>query len=160
MRLQMSKLKLVVPIFFFFLGSPPSVLAQDGTDSGLVMFQLMEMKWQELADGRRLGHETTRGFFFTENPASPLHNAVALCRNTQVFPEKAETPDFEVSLCEAQDADGNVTWFVSNPDGSLNFVRGTGKYDGITGSVTAVGGIQRQDDVHMAKFELTWQVID
>jgi len=133
--------------------------AGEKTDSGTAMFQLLEMKWQELADGRRLGHETTRGFFFTENPESPLHNAVVLCRNTQVFQPDGTSPEFEVSFCETQDPAGNLTWFVSNNQGSFDFLRGTGKFEGITGEVRGVGGISRQDDVHMAILEVVWKIV-
>ena len=159
----MQMTKKIIPCFaltclFAFTFALP-VQAGENSDSGTAMFQLLEMEWQELADGRRLGHEKTRGFFFTENPESPLHSAVVLCRNTQVFTDK-ERPDYEVSFCEAQDSDGNLTWFVSNNSGSFDFIRGSGKFEGISGSVQPTGGVQRQDDVHVPYFKITWTVAE
>lgn len=39
-------------------------VAESGIDHGYVMFELVGIEWQDLTDGRRLGHEETRGYVF------------------------------------------------------------------------------------------------
>ena len=64
----------------------------------------------------------------------------------------------EVSFCETQDPDGDFTWLVSRPgpERRLEFVAGSGKYEGVSGSVRVTGGTERKDGVHMPSIETEW----
>ena len=104
----------------------------------------------------------TKGVIISENPASPWYNATYLAFGTLVNDAEGNLVQ-EVMLVETTDADGDCTWsvFWHAPEtlGTYEFVQGTGKWEGITGSGHALPDTnKRVDGYTMPQWEITWSL--
>ena len=72
---------------------------------------------------------------------------------------------WDISILEAVDPDGDVTWAIiaqeyAKPPYDFYFIGGTGKWYGITGQGEATGMVKdRVDHYNMLTWKISWKVV-
>ena len=138
--------------------------ADSGHDEGYVFTAPPVVKSSEkLKTGVTLTVNHSTGVTVSENPDSPWYQAVFFCQATSVM-DAVGVHVAEMSLCEAIDGDGDVTWlamlwWMAEGDGTFDIIAGTGKWKGIKGTGTTRGVVrERADHWGMTKWKIDWQI--
>ena len=134
----------------------------EGRDTGYAFAspQIVEAT-KPLKNGLTLLDVHRSGVMVAENPKSPWHHATFLAYGTTVQDADGKVVQ-EVALWETTDADGDSTWSIlwrpAEGPGKLEFVQGTGKWEGIAGGGMALGVVRaRADDHAMPRWEMCWR---
>lgn len=106
--------------------------------NGTTPRSVVEEDVQVLPDGRTLARNKQIGFTFDKDPNNPVHGAASTCMGSVV--SEAEGGNWSGSgICEEIDSDMDViwSWWEGNQDGGTwGYIRGTGKFEGVTGGGT------------------------
>jgi hypothetical protein len=119
----------------------------------------------EIANGHVLVPNGQRGVFISENPDSPWHHATFFAHGTTVKDGPDGKALWDISILEAVDPDGDVTWAIiaqeyAKPPYDFYFIGGTGKWYGITGEGEATGMVRdRVDHYNMPTWKISWKVV-
>ncbi|NKB71178.1 MAG: hypothetical protein GKR89_29250 [Candidatus Latescibacteria bacterium] len=122
----------------------------------------LEKKRKTLKNGHSITAYHRSGVVAQAGAESPWRHATFFCQGTSV--EDADGQLVQgVDLCEAIDADGDISWGVLwRPAGgpeTFQFVLGTGKWTGIRGGGNLLPPVQqRADDYQMPGYEINWQL--
>ena len=94
---------------------------------------------EKLPDGRILRHGRQRGFILADDEDYPLHMASIDCSGISLW--QSDGSRWQGSgTCVEIDRDGDIAWCWwegTNEGVKWGYLRGTGKYEGATGSGTA-----------------------
>lgn len=159
---------LILTIILFSASSPLSLLrAQSGsnTDQGyLFLGPREEIKTKKIKSDRWIRAFTRDGVIITENTASPWYNATCFAHGSVILDEDDQILK-EIIICQATDADGDISWSVlwypggEQGEGTFELIQGVGKWAGISGKgTTTLAHASRSDKYIMPGYQISWEI--
>lgn len=123
---------------------------------------MIEEKVKIVKEGVVIVDNHRTGVVINNTPDSPWYQAAVYSHGSILRDAKGKIIQ-EVALFEVTDGDGDlnfcVYWQPPREQGSLHFVVGTGKWEGIAGNGKMLGMVRDRADNHiLPKFELQWKI--